>query len=118
MADSVSSLLKQVIKRRMLIVSQFKVVSQSLNCYKNLHQRAFSVGLSHCSDEQVSEVCVHDFVLLLLHLGVGVIWRENQVNLSSQRVDADHPEVTRIHLLLQAVGVLDELLMQLAQDQL
>ena len=61
---------------------------------------------------------MHNFVLFLLHFGVGVVWREDQVYLSAQRVDAYNPEVARVHLLLEALGVLHELLVQLAQDQL
>ena len=61
---------------------------------------------------------MHNFVLFLLHFGVGVVWREDQIYLSAQRVDPDDPEVARVHLLLEALGVLHELLVQLAKDQL
>jgi len=70
------------------------------------------------SDEQTREVCLHYLVLFLLDLGVGVVGRENEVDFSAKRVDADNPEVACVHLLLEAVGVLLELLMQLAENQL
>ena len=52
------------------------------------------------SDKQIREVGVHDFAFLLLDLGVGVVWREDQVYLSTKRVNANDPEVTCVHLLL------------------
>ena len=58
------------------------------------------------SNKQVGEVRVHDLSLLLFHLSVRVVWRENKVDLSAKRIDADNPEVARVHLLLQAVGVI------------
>ena len=57
---------------------------------------------------------MHDFVFLLLDLGVRVVWREDKVDLTAKRIQADNPEITRVHLLLKAVWVFDELLMQLA----
>ena len=61
---------------------------------------------------------MHDLSLLLLYFGVGVVRRENQVDFSAKRIDADDPEVTRVHLLFQTIRVIHELLMKLAQDQL
>ena len=52
------------------------------------------------SNEEIGEVCVHDFVLLLFDFGIWVIWREYEVYLSSETIDADDPVVTRVHLLL------------------
>ena len=52
------------------------------------------------SDKQIREVGVHDFAFLLLNLGVGIVWREDQVYLSPQGVNTNDPEVTCVHLLL------------------
>ena len=70
------------------------------------------------SNEEAGEVGLHDLVLLLLDFGVGVVWREDEVDFAAERVDADDPEVAGVHLLLKAVRVLLELLVQLAKDQL
>jgi hypothetical protein len=51
------------------------------------------------SNEQVGEVSAHDLGLLLLHLGVGVVRREDQVDFAPKRIEADDPEVARVHLL-------------------
>ena len=61
---------------------------------------------------------MHDLILLLLHLSVRVVRREDQIDLSAQRVDAHDPVVGGVHLLLQAVRVVQELLVELGQDQL
>ena len=66
------------------------------------------------SDKEIGEVCVHDFVFLLLDFGVRVVWWEDKVDLTSKRVQTHNPEIARVHLLLKAVRVFDELLVQLA----
>ena len=66
------------------------------------------------SDKEIGEVCVHDFVFLLLDFGIRVVRREDKVDLTSKRVQTHNPEIARVHLLLKAVRVFDELLVQLA----
>ena len=63
------------------------------------------------SNKEIGEVCVHDFVLLLFDFGIGVIWREDEVYLPAETIDADYPVVTRVHLLLETLWVLNKLLM-------
>lgn len=104
-----TSLLKSKILWVLLCFDELKINLVHLNVTKNF-------GLSNCncsviSYKQISEVGLHDFVLLLLDLGVRVIWWENEIDLSAQRVYSNDPEVAGVHLLLQTVGVLNKLLM-------
>ena len=52
------------------------------------------------SNKQISEVGVHNLGLFLLDFGVRVVWWEDQIDFTAKRIDADHPEVAGIHLLL------------------
>ena len=61
---------------------------------------------------------MHYLVLFLLNLCIRVVRREDEVDFPTKRVDANHPVVRGVHLLLQAVWVVQELLVQLVQNQL